>query len=209
VPENYKVDARNKNINIHKYLREKAVRLRPGESRLLALDWWNGNRSIFSDNNLSGMMLGIALKTRPEEMYRAIIESTAYYSRMIIENFTSDGIPVDTLYASGSIAQKDPMMMQIYADVTNREIRISGSSQASALGSAMYAALAAGKENGGFASINDAVEVMSKIKDIIYTPIPENVALYEKLYQEYKKLYDYFGQGGNDVMKRLKSLKTL
>ncbi len=145
--------------------------------------------------------------TKPEEIYRALIEATAYGTRMIIDTFEENGISIKELYAAGGIAEKDEMMMQIYSDVTNREIRISASAQTPALGSAMFGAVAAGAGRGGYDSIVDAARVMAKVKDRFYRPIPENVSVYEKLYREYKLLHDYFGKGGNDVMKRLKEIK--
>jgi L-ribulokinase len=152
-------------------------------------------------------MLGMTLQTRPEEMYRALIEATAYGTRMIIETFRENGVPVTELFAAGGISQKDPMMMQIYSDVTNMEIHIAGSTQAPALGSAIFGAVAAGKENGGYKNIADAAEAMGKLKEVVYKPIPENVEVYNKLYAEYKLLHDYFGRGSNDVMKRLKEIR--
>ncbi len=159
------------------------------------------------DVDLTGMMLGMTLLTKPEEIYRALIEATAYGKRMIIETFRENGVPITELYAAGGIADKDAMMMQIYADVTNMEIRISASAQTPALGSAMFGAVAAGAEKGGYDSIVDAAKKMGKVKDIVYKPIEENVKTYDKLYAEYKILHDYFGRGDNDVMKRLKEIK--
>lgn len=207
VPASYIEDAKAKDMNIHKYLREKASALKVGESGLVALDWWNGNRSVLVDVDLTGVMLGMTLLTKPEEIYRALIEATAYGKRMIIETFRENGVPVTELYAAGGIAEKDAMMMQIYADVMNMDLRISASAQTPALGSAMFGAVAAGADNGGYASIVDAAKVMGKVKDKIYHPIPENVAMYDKLYAEYKILHDYFGRGENDVMKRLKKIR--
>jgi len=207
VPEEYKKEAAERGVSIHKVLREKASRLKPGESGLVALDWWNGNRSVLVDVDLTGMIVGCTLLTKPEEIYRALIEATAYGTRMIIDTFEEYGVPIYELYAAGGIAQKDEMMMQIYADVTNREIRISASAQTPALGSAMFGAVAAGSAKGGYDNIVDAAKVMAKVLDKVYKPIPENVAIYEKLYQEYKILHDYFGRGQNDVMKRLKEIK--
>lgn len=203
----YVADAKAKGINIHKYLREKAEKLKPGESGLVALDWWNGNRSVLVDVDLTGMILGMTLLTKPEEIYRALIEATAYGTRMIIETFRENGVPVDEFYAAGGIAEKDPMTMQIYADIINMPIRISGSSQGPALGSSIFGAVAAGKERGGYDSVFEAAGYMGKLKDTVYTPIAENVALYNELFAEYKLLHDYFGRGSNDVMKRLKAIK--
>lgn len=208
VPDKYKKEAEEKGINIYKLLKEKAKQLKVGESGLVALDWWNGNRSVLVDVDLTGVILGYTLLTKPEEIYRALIEATAYGTRMIIDTFEENGVPIKELYAAGGIAEKDELMMQIYADVTNREIRISASPQTPALGSAMFGALAAGKEKGGYDSIVDAAKVMSKVKENYYKPIKENVEVYDKLYAEYKILHDYFGRGENDVMKRLKKIKA-
>lgn len=207
LPGEYTAAAEKEGISIHKYLRQKAEKLKVGESGLLALDWWNGNRSVLVDVDLSGMMLGMTLQTKPEEIYRALIEATAYGTRKIIETFRENGVPVEEFYASGGISQKDPMTMQIYADVIKMPIRIAGSLQGPALGSAIFGAVAAGSERGGYNSVMDAANAMGKLRDEVYTPIPENAAAYDKLYAEYDILHDYFGRGTNDVMKRLKELK--
>lgn len=207
VPESYAKDAREKGMNMHKYLREKAILQKPGESGLLALDWWNGNRSILVDVDLTGMMLGMTLSTKPEDVYRALIEATAYGTRIIIENHEAYDVPVKEIYACGGIASKDDFMMQIYADVTGRKIRISASAQTVALGAAMFGAVAAGKERGGYDSIFDAAKVIPRLKDKVFVPNPKAKIIYDKLFAEYKILHDYFGRGENDVMKRLKSLK--
>jgi len=204
VPECYLQEARERGLNIHQLLREKAMKLKIGESGLVALDWWNGNRSVLVDVDLTGMMLGMTLLTKPEEIYRALIEATAYGTRMIVDNFVESGVDVDELYACGGIAQKDPFMMQIYADVTGREFRIIGSNQGPALGSAMHAAVAAG----AYADIQAAAHSMGKLKDEVFRPIPEHVAVYDKLFAEYLTLHDYFGRGENDVMKRLRAIRN-
>lgn len=208
VPASYVKEAAERGINIHKLLREKASALKAGESGLVALDWWNGNRSVLVDADLTGVIVGCTLLTKPEEIYRALIEATAYGTRMIIETFRDNGVPINELYAAGGIAEKDEFMMQIYADVTNMDIKISASAQTPALGSAMFGAVAAGRERGGYDSIVEAAKVMAKIKDKYYKPIPENVKVYDRLYAEYRELHDYFGRGGNDVMKRLKNIKA-
>ncbi|MGI6705651.1 MAG: ribulokinase [Clostridia bacterium] len=207
VPAEYQKEAEERGMNIHDLLSEKAQKLKVGESGLIALDWWNGNRSVLVDVDLTGLILGCTLLTKPEEMYRALIEATAYGTRKIIQTFEDHGVPIKELYAAGGIAEKNEMLMQIYADVTNREIRISASSQTPALGSAMFGAVAAGKERGGYDSIVDAAKAMARLKDKVYKPIPENVEMYDKLYREYEILHDYFGRGTNDVMKRLKEIK--
>lgn len=207
LPESYVKEAEVKGVNLHKLLREKASLLRAGESGIVALDWWNGNRSVLVDADLTGVLLGCTLLTKPEEIYRALIEATAYGTRMIVETFRENGVPVDELYAAGGIAEKDELMMQIYSDVTNMEIRISASSQAPALGAAMFGAVAAGKSRGGYDSIVDAAKVMGGVREKYYKPVPENAAVYEKLYEEYKRLHNYFGRGENDVMKKLKGIR--
>jgi L-ribulokinase len=208
VPAAYTKEAEEKGVNIHVLLTEKAEKLAIGESGLVALDWWNGNRSVLVDVDLTGMILGCTLLTKPEEIYRALVEATAYGTRMIIETFRENGVPIKELYAAGGIAEKNKFMMQIYSDVTNMEIRIAGSPQAPALGSAMFGALAAGSIKGGHDTIVEAAKHMSKVKEEYFKPIPENVEAYNKLYAEYKILHDYFGRGVNDVMKRLKKIKA-
>lgn len=207
LPASYYEQAQKEKKNIHRFLREKAQIQKPGESGLLALDWWNGNRSVLVDVDLSGMMLGMTLQTKPEEIYRALIEATAYGTRMIIENYREHNVPVDEFYASGGISQKDPMTMQIYADVINMPVKIAETAQGPALGSAIFASVAAGKAAGGYDSIFEAARAMGKVKDVVYQPIPENAKTYDQLFAEYRTLHDYFGRGANNVMKRLKKLK--
>ncbi len=207
VPADYYNQAQAQGINIHKLLRQKAEKQKPGQSGLVALDWWNGNRSILVDGDLTGMILGMTLRTKPEDIYRALIEATAYGTRKIIETYKSNGVRVDEIIASGGISQKDHMTMQIYADVLNLPVKIAGTTQCGALGSAIYAAVAAGEENGGYADIFTAAGAMGKLKDTVYTPVKENAEIYNILYEEYNILHDYFGKGANDVMKRLKNLK--
>lgn len=207
LPAQYYEQAKEKNQNIHAFLREKAEQLIPGESGLVALDWWNGNRSCLVDVDLTGMLLGMTLQTKPEEIYRALIEATAFGTRMIIENFKKHGVPVEEFYAAGGISQKDPMTMQIYADIIQMPVYIAGSKQGPALGAAIFGAVAAGEEAGGYRSVFDAAKVMGKLQETVYRPNPVHAGLYDKLFHEYTLLHDYFGRGGNDVMKRLKALK--
>src|SRR5690606_14424244 len=207
VPEEVVKAAREQGKNVHQLLEEKASSYKPGESGLLALDWWNGNRSVLVDADLSGLLIGATLQTKPEEMYRALLESTAFGTRKVIETFEKQGVKVEELYACGGLSQKNNLLMQIFADVTNRPIKIAASNQTTAVGAAMFGAVAAGEENGGYNSIIDAAQKMAKVKDEIITPIPENVAIYDKLYKEYSILHDYFGRGTNDVMKRLKAIR--
>jgi L-ribulokinase len=207
VPEEYLKMAKSGNMSIHEYLQKLASELKPGESGLLALDWWNGNRSVLVDVDLTGMMLGMTLQTRPQEMYRALVEATAFGTRKIIENFEQSGVAVDEFYAAGGIAEKSPFMMQIYADIIKKPIRISGSAQGPALGAAIFGAVAAGAAKGGFDNVFEAARVMGKLKDGQYIPNKENAKIYDLLYAEYEKLHDYFGRGENNVMKRLKAIR--
>jgi L-ribulokinase len=208
VPSTYEQEANRRGQDIYQLLEEKAAGLKPGESGLVALDWWNGNRSVLVDVDLTGLLLGATLATRPEEVYRALIEATAYGTRVIVEAFNENGVPIIELVACGGLPEKSPLLMQIYADVTGRPFKVSASGQTPALGSAMFGAVAAGKAAGGHDSIFDAAKTMAHLKDEVYCPVPENHVVYESLYAEYLQLHDYFGRGGNDVMKRLKTLRA-
>jgi L-ribulokinase len=207
-PEAYQREARERGIDIHALLQEKAAALRVGESGLLALDWWNGNRSVLVDVGVSGLLIGATLATLPEEIYRALIEATAFGTRVIIETFEDHGVPIRDIVAAGGLAEKSPLIMQIYADVTGRPFRISASDQTPALGSAMFAAVAAGADAGGHATIEDASRAMARLRDTVYEPIPEHQAVYDVLHREYVRLHDYFGRGENDVMRTLKGLRA-
>ncbi len=208
VPAAYEREAAARGVSIHKLLEAKAARLAPGASGLVALDWWNGNRSVLVDVDLTGMIVGMTLATRPEEIYRALIEATAYGTRMIVETFAAHAVPVDEIVATGGLPDRNKLLMQIYADVTGRPIRVAGAKQGGAFGSAMHGAVAAGTAAGGYASIVDAAHAMARLREDHYTPNPAAVAVYDQLYAEYVKLHDYFGRGENDVMKRLKVLKA-
>lgn len=207
LPAYVKEAAEKEGLNVHQWLEREAAAYKPGQTGLLALDWWNGNRSVLVDTDLTGMILGMTLLTKPQEIYRALLEATAFGTRKIIDAFVQNGVQVDALYACGGLPQKNRLLMQIYADVTNREIFVADSKQTPALGAAMFAAVAAGAEAGGYASILEAAENMARVKEETFKPIPAHVEVYEKLYQEYSQLHDYFGRGANDVMKRLKRIK--
>lgn len=207
VPAAYFEEAEGRGISIHQLLEEKAAAQKVGEHGLIALDWWNGNRSILVDVDLTGMMVGMTLATKAEDMYRALIEATAYGTRVIIESFEKSGVPINELVAAGGLPGRNKLLMQIYADVTGREIKVSGTDQAGAKGSAMFAAVAAGKAAGGYDDIVEAAERMATLQDIVYRPIPANVEIYNQLYADYLLLHDYFGRGANDVMKRLKAMR--
>jgi L-ribulokinase len=207
VPGCYYQEAHERGLDIHQLLEEKAAAQRPGEHGLLALDWWNGNRSVLVDVDLSGLLIGATLGTKPEDMYRALLESTAYGTRVIIEAFEENGVTVKEMVACGGLPEKNKLLMQIFSDVTGREIKVAASKQAGALGSAMFGAVAAGSVNDGYDTIFDAAQKMAKLKDEVYRPIPEHMRIYDLVYAEYVRLYDHFGRGENDVMKRLKQIR--
>ena len=208
VPAAYTAEAATRGISLHDLFEEKAAALFPGESGLVALDWWNGNRSVLVDVDLTGLIVGMTLATRPEEIYRALIEATAYGTRVIIEAFQAHDVPVHEIVASGGLPDRNRLLMQIYADVTGRPIKVAGTKLGGAFGSAMHAAVAAGKAAGGYASIQEATRAMAWVRDEHYIPNPAASAIYNELFAEYRVLHDYFGRGSNDVMKRLKALKA-
>lgn len=207
VPSDVSVRAESEGLDIHEWLERQASQYKPGETGLLALDWWNGNRSVLVDADLTGLLVGYTLATKPEEVYRALLEATAFGTRKIVDAFHENGVRVDELYACGGLPQRNRLLMQIYADVTGREIKIAASAQTPALGAAMYGAVAAGSARGGYDSIVEAAASMAQVREETYRPIPEHSAVYDELYREYSALHDYFGRGGNDVMKKLKALK--
>lgn len=206
VPPAYHDEAVRRGVSLHAVLAEKAAAQRPGQHGLLALDWWNGCRTPLVDADLSGLLIGATLATKAEDIYRALIEATAFGTRLIIELFDQAGVAVDSIVAGGGLV-KNELLMQIYADVTGRELAVAGSEQASALGAAMLGALAAGPANGGFDSLAEAARQMTPPPAKVYRPISENVEPYHKLYAEYYRLVDYFGRGENNVMKVLRELR--
>jgi L-ribulokinase len=203
VPPEYHEAAKAAGLDLHSYLEREAARQEPGESGLLALDWWNGNRSILVDADLTGLLIGATLATRAPDIYRALIEATAFGTRIIIESFVERGIAVNELVAAGGLPEKNKLLMQIYADVTGRPMKLAASALAGALGSAMHAAVAAGI----YPDIKAAAAKMARLKGEVVQPIASHTAVYDRLYADYKTLYDYFGRGTNDVMKRLKQIK--
>jgi len=207
VPPEYHDQARLSDQSLHTLLEAEAERLKPGESGLLALDWWNGNRSTLVDAELSGLVLGMTLATKASAIYRALIESTAFGTREIIETLSESGVPVQRLIGAGGLPERNRLLMQIYADVTHHEIGIVRSAQAPAVGAAMHGAVAAGVTAGGYPDIATAAKHMGGLQTETYRPIPEHSAVYDRLYAEYKTLYAYFGRGENDVMKRLRTLR--
>jgi L-ribulokinase len=207
VPPEYHELARLRGTDVYRALEEEAARLRPGETGLLALDWWNGNRSILVDVDLTGLLLGATLATRAPDIYRALIEATAFGTRVIIDAFEASGVAADRVVACGGLPAKNKLLMQIFADVTGREFRVAASEQTPAFGSAMFGAVAAGARAGGYDSIVDASARMAHLRDERYSPGVECRAVYDELYGEYVRLHDVFGRGGNNVMKNLKRVR--
>jgi L-ribulokinase len=208
VPPPYHDRARTEGCDVFELLNREAALLKPGECGLIALDWWNGNRSILVNADLRGLIVGMTLATRPCEIYRALIESTAFGMRVIIESLRRAGVPVDRVTACGGLPERNKLMMQIYADVTSCNFEVAASSQTPALGSALFGAVAAGALLGGHDSITEAASHMVKPASQRYNPIRENTEVYEHLFREYCALHDLFGRGGSDVMRRLKRIQS-
>lgn len=195
--------------SLHGELTRDAAALKPGQSGLLALDWNNGNRTILVDQGLTGLLLGQTLYSTQAEIYRALIEATAFGARAIVDRIRDYGVPVERIVCSGGIAEKNELLMQIYADVTGCEMRVSRSSQSCALGSAIGAAVIAGAHP----DFKTAQDAMTGLKEVAYRPIPENQTIYQNLYELYLELHDAFGGVSKSadlghVMKDLLALKA-
>ncbi|MCI0478485.1 MAG: ribulokinase, partial [Anaerolineales bacterium] len=203
VPASCSDQAQARGISVFQLLEEQAAQQKPGEHGVLALDWWNGNRSVLADANVSGMLLGATLSTRAPDIYRALIEATAFGTQIIIETFETNGVPVEAIVACGGLAERNTLLMQIYADVTGRAIHQAASSQTSAMGAAILAAVASGV----YDSIADATKQMTQPPKSVYQPIPAHHAIYRRLYAEYRRLHDYFGRAENRVMKNLREIQ--
>ncbi|HEY1684489.1 MAG TPA: ribulokinase [Tepidisphaeraceae bacterium] len=196
----------------HESLTAAAEKLQPGESALLALDWHNGNRTVLVDQRLTGTIVGLSLHTTPAEVYRAMLEATAFGSRMIVERVEEYGVKVQRVVNCGGIATRNPLTMQIYADVFNRPVAVSRSTQTCALGAAIAGAVVAGKSRGGHANFADAISAMTGVQEKIFVPNPVRAAIYERLFALYRKLHDAFGIRGtcidlSNVMKELLDIR--
>ena len=202
VPHAYTAEAADRGISVHELLTEKAARQAIGEHGLVALDWHSGNRSVLVNHELSGLVVGQTLATRPEDQYRALLESTAYGTRMIVETFQHAGVPVTELVVAGGLL-KNRLLMQVYADVLDLPLSTIDSQQGPALGSAIHAAVAAG----AYPDVATAARAMGRVNRGVFQPIKANVAAYDDLFAEYRALHDHFGRGGSDVMMRLKALR--
>jgi len=202
VPPAYAESAAAEGLDLHEYLTSLAARQEVGEHGLVALDWHSGNRSVLVDHELSGLVVGLTLGTRPEDVYRALLEATAFGTRKIVESFEASGVPVRELVVAGGLI-KNAFLMQLYADVTRRPLSLLESAQGPALGSAIHAAVAAGAHP----DIGTAAAVMGRKRPAAYTPDEHRAAAYDPLYAEYATLHDYFGAGGNEVMHRLRRIR--
>ena len=189
-------------LSVHDYLMGLSEQKPIGSHGLVALDWESGNRSVLVDHELSGLLVGLTLTTPPEDIYRALVEATAFGTRKIVETFNASGVPVTEFIVAGGLLKNAPLM-QVYSDVLNLPISTIDSDQGPALGSAIHAAVAAG----AYPDVFTAGQAMGKVKHAVYTPRPAAAAIYDRLYAEYEILHDYFGAGGNDVMHRLKALR--
>ena len=196
----------------HESLTREAERLRPGQSGLLALDWFNGNRTVLVDQRLTGAILGLNLQTSGPEIYRALLEATAMGARVILERFEEYGVRIERVVNCGGISIKNPLVMQIYADVLGRPLEISRSAQTCALGAAMAGAVVAGADKGGHADFDAAAAAMTGVLEQRFEPQPAAVETYNRLYALYKRVHDIFGvreevSGGSDVMKELLAIR--
>ena len=202
VPAGYADRAAARGLDLHEYLTELASAQPVGAHGLVALDWLSGNRSVLVDHELSGLIVGLTLGTRPEDVYRAMLESTAFGTRKIVESFEASGVPVTELVVAGGLL-KNRFLMQLYADVTRRPLSLLDSDQGPALGSAIHAAVAAG----AYPDVHAASAAMGRKRTAVYVPDEVRAAAYDPLYAEYATLHDYLGRGGNDVMHRLQAIK--
>ena len=205
VPPRYYEACAAENTDIHTYLSGLAEKKKAGETGLLALDWLNGNRSILCDYNLTSLLVGLNMQTAPEDIYRALIEATAFGCRVIIENFRKNSVPVERFTVSGGIGRKNPFAMQLYADILNMSIEVIDEACGPALGSAIFAAVAAGKASGGYETMSEAIQAMKSKSMKYYTPDIDNVPVYDRLYAHYCSLYELFGHG--NIMKDLTELR--
>ncbi len=205
LPRNFESEARKRKVDLYTLIEEKAMALEPAQSGLVALDWWNGTQSILQREDLRGLLLGFSLKTKPEEIYRTLIEASAFGTRKIFETFIASGMAIDEIIVTNADPGKNRLLLNILANVSGMEIKVAESPFASALGAAMFASVAAGEELGGYATIEDASSKMARLKGKTFIPNNADKQTYNRLYSEYTQLHDYFGYEHNNVMIRLKN----
>ncbi len=203
VPDDVRVRAAEAGLGVQSYLTDLARKLAPGQTGLIALDWWNGNRSILNDASLTGLIIGLTLRTRPEEIYRAFLESAAFGARMIIENYQRHGVPVKRLVLGGGIPQKNTLLCQLYADVLHMECLVPDGGQSTAAGSAISAAIAAG----AYPDEPAAVRAMVPERYTVYAPDPADGAVYDRLYAVYAELSAQYGQTARNAMRQLRQIQ--
>lgn len=207
-PAAYKEEADRQGKNLHVYLTELAETLQPGESGLIALDWWNGNRSVLTDYDLTGLIVGMTLSTRPEEIYRALIEATAYGTRMIVENFVRHGVPVTKFVATGGISQKNTMAMQIYADVLNMPVHIADGKQGGALARRVSPPWRPGKRPAGMIPSPKPPPSWAGRRTPSMPPSPNTRQYTKRSTANTAPCTTTSAAAGSDVMKRLKAIRT-
>jgi L-ribulokinase len=206
VPAAYAAEAERRGVGLHELLSEKAGRLAPGESGLMALDWWNGNRSVLMNADLSGLIVGLTLDSRPEEVYRACIEATMFGTRRIVDAYLEAGFRFERFVASGGLPYRNRLAMQVLADVLGAPVHVAASQQTAALGSALLGAAAAGSAGGGFDSVAEAAAKLVRPPQVVYEPDAKAAAAYGRLYREYEVLHDYFGRT-EPLMRRLREAR--
>ena len=203
VPPAYHDEARDLGVSVHELLSRKAARSPAGAHGLVALDWHSGNRSVLVDHSLSGLIAGMTLTTRPEEVYRALVEATAFGARTIIEAFTGAGVPVHGLTVAGGMV-RNPFVLQVYADVLDRPLQITAAEHGSAVGAAIHGAVAAGL----YPDLHAAAAAMGRVRTDPVEPDPAAAAVYKELFAVYTELHDHFGRGGSDALHRLRALRN-
>ena len=208
LPTEIRLEADRRRLTVSRLMEERAAALKPGQCGILGLDWWNGNHCVLMDPQLSGMLLGLTTKTERHEIYRALIEATAFGARKIMETFSKAGLEIQDMVACGGLPDENKLLLQIFSDVTGKPVRVAESAHTAAHGAAMHGAVAAGKAAGGYPSLHDAARHMAHVRTDHYRPHKASHEIYNQLYAEYEKLHDYFGRGANPVLKTLKKLKT-
>lgn len=207
LPEEYYNESNKLGISLHELLIKKCKDQKPGEHGLLALDWLNGNRSVLMNSDLNGLLIGLTLNTRPEDIYRAMLEATAFGTRLIIDVYKNSGVAINELIACGGLIQNE-LLLQIYSDICGLEIKVAASSQTTALGAAILGAVAVGAEKGGFSSYEEAINKMTLPAEKVYRPKPQNQNIYHQMFKKYVLLHDFFGRENPLLMKKLKFMSV-
>ncbi len=189
-------------------LEKLAARIDPGSTGLVVLDWMNGNRSLLNETRLSSVVLGLNLQTTPEQLYLALLESVAFGTRRIVEALDNSGLRIGEVFACGGLVHRSPLLMQVFADVLCRPVYVPDLANAPAFGAAMYGAVAAGPVNGGFDSIVEAEQILTKRGHITYTPRPDAISCYDRLDEHYRTVHDLYGHQYRHTLLDLKSFRS-